>query len=165
MDSQILLIKKKIADIKSDQNAAQQKLQECNTCNALTAELKTKLAAAETELQTLKAQKSSMPAPSVPAPPKAPRYIGCFRDNDARTMEWNNVWVSHDMCQKMAESTGRKYFATQATNNEGVAACMLAGAGDDKLNKIKQLGAADNCSVINGNMAGAGWSNAVYELP
>lgn len=97
-----------------------------------------------------------------------PRCIGCFKDGTDRTMEFppsgNPTFMTHDACRRLAAASRKRYFATQYTQPDGTAQCFLASAGDGSLQRIKQLGAADNCAMVNNRIQGREWSNAVYEI-
>ncbi len=119
----------------------------------------------------------------VPPPPAKPRFIGCFGDHpwkagraDRRTNvnEWNHTLADRALplfggeprtvaqCNEEAKKRGSKYFGLQDVQGAQATAaqCFLSSA----TRPYDIDGSAPGCQVMpDGNTAGKGWTNAIYE--
>jgi archaellum component FlaC len=91
-------------------------------------------------------------------------YIGCYNDcSGGRALPTyitvgSNAGSTYQSCAAAASSGNWAYFGLQFTQPNGTSECWV---GND-LNKARSQGKASNCTVVNGNSAGGGCSNAVY---
>lgn len=90
-------------------------------------------------------------------------YEGCYKDTENRAIPWNNEWITFEQCRQKAIQNKSPYFAMQAHNGKGIAACMY-GDKTLTLDQVKKYGNAPECvkNPDDSNFYGGGWTNAVY---
>ncbi len=157
VDQLLVNVKKRNAEKQAEQ-------QQNKVCSANVAQLRMELENSQTQIRLLRSQLSPSTNTTTASPTEIsePVYIGCFRDDANRTMQWvnNNQYIAHEGCRDLAKSMGRRFFATQHTQADGKAACFVS----DDMDQIKRLGLADNCTKRDSLVVGNAWSNAVYDL-
>lgn len=156
VDQLLVNVKKRNAEKQAEQ-------QQNKVCSANVVQLRGELEKSQAQIRQLQAQLQSIQnTPASPTENPTPAYVGCFRDDASRTMQWvnNNQYIAHEGCRDIAKSMGRRFFATQHMQADGKAACFVS----DDINQIKRLGPADNCAKRDSMVVGSVWSNAVYDL-
>lgn len=156
VDQLLVNVKKRNAEKQAEQ-------QQNKICSANVVQLRAELENSQALVRQLQSQ--LQPTNKITASPTdnpTPTYVGCFRDDGSRTMQWvnNNQYIAHEGCRDLAQSMGRRFFATQHMQADGKAACFVS----DDMNQIKRLGLADNCTKRDALVVGSAWSNAVYDL-
>ena len=87
-------------------------------------------------------------------------YIGCYGDKSNRAMQntSNNAYLSFEQCKKLAVDGKFQYFSTQHRQSNKTGWC----AASNNISEVQKYGVANNCGIMDGNMMGGPWSNAVY---
>ena len=91
-------------------------------------------------------------------------YWGCYGDGADRAIanygSSNGGWYTYSTCQQEAQDGGYSYFGLQYVQSSGEGQCFY---GND-VNEARVYGTASNCTSVNGDTYGGGWSNAVYGI-
>lgn len=88
-------------------------------------------------------------------------YIGCYKDNQTRTLEHNNGnRKTLSECELISSNKKDTYFGLQNATGNGLSECW----SNTDYNKATKLGLATNCKKLpDGTWVGGVWSNAIYK--
>lgn len=89
-------------------------------------------------------------------------YYGCYGDGPTRAItdygSGGATSYTYSSCMQEAQNAGYSYFGLQYVQSNGEGQCFY---GND-INQARGYGMASNCTLVNGDTYGGGWSNAVY---
>ena len=97
-------------------------------------------------------------------PPILAEYVGCYADSGSRAMSnFLNTSLSLPDCRDLVKKNNNKFMGLQNINGGEFKRGQCFGSDD--LQMSQKYGKSTNCSnMIDGNMGGLGWANAIYNV-